>query len=119
MRGRERKGSDVIVVGAGAIGLACARALAATGRRVTVLDRGARGGEATRAAGGMLSPLAESSGPGPFLEIGLASLALWPSFGATLREETGVDLDLRLGGKLLLALDPESAVKLRARGEWA
>ena len=119
MSGRERKGSDVIVVGGGAVGLACAWALAVGGRRVTVLERGARGGEATQAAGGMLSPLAESAGPGPFLDLGMASLALWPSFAERLEEETGVDLDLRLGGKLLLALDQEGAEALRARRDWA
>ncbi len=119
MRGRERKGSDVIVVGGGAIGLACARALAARGRHVTVIDRGVRGGEATLAAGGMLSPLAESTGPGPFLDIGLASFALWPSFVEQIEEETGMSLDLRTNGKLLLALETEAAHALRARHDWA
>lgn len=119
MMSRERKGSDVIVVGGGAIGLACAQALAAGGRSVTVLERGARGGEATRAAGGMLSPLAESTGPGPFLDLALASFALWPSFAEQLERATGESLDLRMHGKLLLALDAAAARELRARHDWA
>ena len=119
MSGQKRKGSDIIVVGGGAIGLAAARELAQAGRRVTLIERGRPGEEATRAAGGMLSPLAESSGPGPFLRLGLESLALWPSFAARLEEETGLDLDLRTEGKLLLALDTPAAERLRRRGAWA
>jgi glycine oxidase len=118
MSNQERKGSDVIVVGGGAIGLAAARRLARAGRRVTLVERGRPGEEATRAAGGMLSPLAESPGPGPFLRLGLDSLALWPSFAAHLEEETGLNLDLRTEGKLLLALDTPAAERLRRRGEW-
>ena len=115
---RERKGSDVVVVGGGAIGLATARALAATGRRILVLERSHPAREASRAAGGMLSPLAEASGPGAFLSLGLDSLALWPSFAAALTDETGVDLDLRIDGKLLLALDPPAVERLRSRSHW-
>ena len=118
MSGHERKGSDVIVVGGGAIGLAAARALAATGRRVTLIERGRPGEEATRAAGGMLSPAAESAGPGPFLRLGLESLALWPSFAERLEDDTGMNLDLRTEGKLLLALDEPAAERLRRRGRW-
>tara|TARA_B100001123_G_scaffold347691_1_gene396672 strand:- start:3246 stop:4379 length:1134 start_codon:yes stop_codon:yes gene_type:complete len=119
MSNQERTGSDVIVVGGGAIGLAAARRLARAGRRVTLVERGRPGEEATRAAGGMLSPLAESPEPGPFLRLGLDSFALWPSFAAQLEEETGLNLDLRTEGKLLLALDTPAAERLRRRGKWA
>ena len=50
----EGRGADVMVVGGGAIGLACARAVAAQGGSVIVLEQGRTGAEATRAAGGML-----------------------------------------------------------------
>lgn len=113
-----RKGSDVVVVGGGAIGLAVARALAGEGASVTVLDRGRPGEQATRAAGGMLSPLAEAHGPGPFLALGVDSLALWPGFAGALEEQTGVALDLRTDGKLLLALDEGAAARLRERAAW-
>jgi glycine oxidase len=112
------RGTDVIVVGGGAIGLACARAIAASGRRVVVLERGRTGEEATRAAGGMLSPVGESPGPGAALRLGLASLARWPAFAAALRVESGVDVDLRLDGKLLLALDDDAARRLADRRAW-
>src|SRR4051794_37536814 len=113
-----RQGSDVVVVGAGAIGLAVARALALDGASVRVLERGRPGREATGAAGGMLSPLAEAHGPGPFLSLALDSLRLWPDFARALEAESGVDLDLRTDGKLLLALDEGAAGRLRERAEW-
>src|SRR5688572_24281898 len=110
--------ADVIVVGGGAIGLACARAVAAEGRSVVLLERGRTGAEATHAAGGMLSPLGESAGPGAGLRLGLESLALWPAYAAALTAASGVDVDLRLDGKLLLALDDAAAERLRARRAW-
>jgi len=116
--GSEERGADVIVVGGGAIGLACARAVAASGRSVVVLERARAGEEATRAAGGMLSPLGESPGPGALLDLGLESLAAWPAFAAELRDQSGVDVDLRLEGKLLLALAEDQAPSLQARREW-
>ena len=49
---------DVIVIGAGVIGLAVARALAQRNLRVVVLERGEPGREASWAAAGMLAPQA-------------------------------------------------------------
>jgi glycine oxidase len=66
----------------------------------------------------MLSPLGESPGPGAFLRLGLDSLGRWPAFAAALRAESGVDVELRLDGKLLLALDDEAAGRLRERRAW-
>ncbi|MEO5797903.1 MAG: FAD-dependent oxidoreductase, partial [Gemmatimonadales bacterium] len=43
-------GSDVVVIGGGAVGSACARAIALTGRRVTMLQRPDTPGEGWRAA---------------------------------------------------------------------
>ena len=60
---------DVLILGGGIIGLACARELALRGLRVEVVERLPAGAEASLAAAGMLSPLGETSNPGPFLDI--------------------------------------------------
>ena len=55
-------GHDVIVVGGGAIGAACARELARSGRSVAFMDPDIDDGPAWRAAAGMLAPEVETQG---------------------------------------------------------
>lgn len=105
----------VCIVGGGVIGLAGARALSEAGAEVTVVDPGRAELRAAWAAGGMLAPLAEAEGPGPFLEMARSSLRLYPRFVADLEASTGLELGLHLTGKLLTAYDPESEARLRAR----
>lgn len=97
------------------IGLACARALADAGARVTIVDPGRPTLRAAWAAGGMLAPLAEAPGPGPFLEMAWTSLQLYPRFVADIEAATGLGLGLHLDGKLLTAYGPEREEALRAR----
>ena len=51
---------DVLVVGAGIIGLAVAWRARRQGMRVTVLERGLAGGGTSRVAAGMLAPVSEA-----------------------------------------------------------
>jgi glycine/D-amino acid oxidase-like deaminating enzyme len=81
---------DVVVVGAGIIGAACAEALSAAGIRVTVLDRGAPAGGTTAAGEGNV--LVSDKEPGPELTLAQASLARWPTLLASLRAELGPSL---------------------------
>lgn len=96
---------DVLVIGGGIIGLACARELARAGRRVEILERLPAGAEASLAAAGMLAPLAEVPEPGPLLEACRASRDLWPAWIAELAQETGLSIEYDASGSLLLALD--------------
>ncbi|MFF4159346.1 NAD(P)/FAD-dependent oxidoreductase [Streptomyces sp. NPDC001678] len=66
---------DVIVVGAGVVGAACAYYAARDGLSVTVLDRGPVAGGTTGAGEGNL--LVSDKEPGPELELALLSARLW------------------------------------------
>jgi len=66
---------DVVVIGAGAVGAACAYHLAEAGLRVTVVDRGSVAGGTTGAGEGNI--LVSDKEPGPELELALLSLRAW------------------------------------------
>src|SRR5579871_3414303 len=97
------RSADVVIVGGGVIGLSVAWELVRAGVGVVLLERGQVGGQATGAAAGMLAPLAEARGAGPFVELGLASLQRYPAFVNALREETGLDPELTGPGMLRVA----------------
>jgi len=82
--------ADVVVIGAGIIGAACAEALSAAGLRVLVLDRGAPADATT--ASGEGNVLLSDKGPGPELDLATASRRRWPDLLATLRDELGDEL---------------------------
>ncbi|MCC3771129.1 FAD-dependent oxidoreductase [Streptomyces sp. UNOC14_S4] len=74
--------SDVIVVGAGVVGAACAYYAADAGLRVTVVDRGSVAGGTTGAGEGNL--LVSDKEPGPELELALCSTRLWAELAGVL-----------------------------------
>jgi len=101
-----RESSDVAVVGGGAIGLACARAAAAAGARVVVVDAGEPG--AWHVAAGMLAPVSEAEfGEHALLRLGLESAARYPAFCAELE-----DPGYRPVGTLVVARDRDEAEAL-------
>ena len=86
------RGAEVIVAGAGALGLSCALALADAGCRVTVCDPTPEGPSASRVAAGMLAPVFETAldpGGATHFDLLLAARDLWPGFA----QRTGVALD--------------------------
>jgi glycine/D-amino acid oxidase-like deaminating enzyme len=97
---------DVVVVGAGVIGAACAEALSAAGLRVTVLDRGPLG--AGTSAAGEGNVLVSDKGPGPELDLALASLRRWPDLLADL----GADVEWDAKGGLVVATGEAAASAL-------
>ncbi|WP_440582123.1 NAD(P)/FAD-dependent oxidoreductase, partial [Streptomyces flavofungini] len=72
--------SDLIVVGAGMIGAACAYYASRAGLDVTVIDRGPVAGGTTGAGEGNL--LVSDKAPGPELELALLSADLWQELAA-------------------------------------
>ena len=106
---------DVAIVGGGIMGCAVALRLAARGLAVTVIERGIPGAEASSAAAGILGPQMEADAPGPLLDLGLRSRALYPALAAELRDATGIDIGYVKSGVLAVALDGASAAELTAR----
>ena len=103
---------DVLVLGGGIIGLACARELALRGLRVEVVERLPAGAEASMAAAGMLSPMGELPVPGPFLDACRSSRGLWGPWVAALESETGLSVDYDTSGALVVALDEKDEADL-------
>lgn len=103
---------DVIVIGAGVLGLCSAAELAARGQAVTVLDPG--GQNASSAAAGMIAPAMESLIDGLSADHAARlrrARDLWPAFAG----RTG--LNLHMDGAAWRGPDPDAAVaRLEALG---
>jgi glycine oxidase len=109
---------DVVIVGAGAIGLASAWRAAKRGLRVRVLERDEPGSGASGVAAGMLAPVGEATwGEDRLLEAAVASHSAWPAFAEELSAATGLDTGFIPGGSLHVALDRDEAAELRRRFE--
>src|SRR2546428_246960 len=77
--------SDVVVVGAGLIGLATAWRLAADGVQVTICDP-TPGAQTSNVAAGMLAPVTEVEyGEDDLLALNLASVNAWPASSPPVR----------------------------------
>jgi glycine oxidase len=106
--------TDVIVVGAGVIGLLTAYGLAREGRSVSLVEWTEAGREASWAGGGIVSPLYPwRYGPA------VTALAQWsqdfyPGLGMRLRDQTGLDPQVHTTGLYWLDLEDEALAL-----EWA
>lgn len=107
--------SDVLVIGAGIVGAACARALAARGAQVTLVDRGSPG--TATSAHGEGNILVSDKGPGPELDLARYASTLWPDVVAQLADELGPrfpSLEYDRKGGLVVATTEAGAEPLRA-----
>jgi glycine oxidase len=103
---------DLVVAGAGIVGLACAWRAARAGLSVLVLDRGT--GAASGVAAGMLAPVTEAAfGEHELLRLNLAARSEWPAFAAELAERSGVDLEYSETGALVVAVERDDVGELR------
>jgi glycine oxidase len=98
--------SDVVIAGAGIIGLSIAIELHKAGATVTVLDRGEPGREASSAAAGMLVTGDPDLGT-PMRELAEASAALYPAFVEQLELRSGLHSGLEAHGALYVASECE------------
>jgi glycine oxidase len=103
----------VAIIGAGVVGLGIAWRLAARGARVEVFDKGAAGAGASHAAAGMLAACAEAEpGEETLVALGRESQARWPAFAAELKATSGIDVELREEGTLVVALTADDQARL-------
>jgi glycine oxidase len=108
------KSWDVIIIGAGIIGLSLAISLRKQGLRVLIVERGEPGREASHAAAGMLA------GSGSEIPAGLrvlaeASARIYPEFVHEIEDESGARVDLRDQGTILISESgefPEAAERI-------
>ena len=111
MRGAGNLSGEVIVVGAGLIGLTTAVALAERGVSVTLVGQH-RPGEASPAAAGMLAPSVERAS-GPAHDFGIAARDRYPSYVQFLAERTGVAVPLNRLGILQVAVSAKGIKGLK------
>jgi glycine/D-amino acid oxidase-like deaminating enzyme len=108
--------ADVVIVGAGIIGAACAEALSAAGHQVVVIDRGEPAGGTTAAGEGNV--LVSDKEPGPELALALASRREWPVVLARLPDRVA-DVEWEPKGGLVVATTDPGPLRRFAAGQRA
>ncbi len=107
--------TDVIIVGAGVIGLSIAYELLCRGTRVTLVDQGDPGKEASWAAAGVLAPQGALPVHRAYLDLCISSLDLFADWSSRLLEETGIDVEYRTEAGLQVAFDDAESEELDER----
>ena len=108
-----------VVIGAGVMGLSIAWRLAQCGCPVTVYDRGEAGRGASWAAAGMLAAAVETEpGEEKLLTLALESQRLWPDFARELEASSGISIDYRDEGTMVVALTRDDTEQLRFTHEF-
>jgi len=113
-----KKKPRVAIIGAGVVGLGMGWRLA--GRAVVeIFERGAAGSGASWAAAGMLAACCEAEpGEETLVALGRESQARWPGFAKELLRVSGIDVELRREGTLVLALTADDQAEIGHRLEF-
>ncbi len=106
----------IVIIGGGICGLGIGWHLARAGRAVCVVERGEANMAATWAAAGMLAPQAEAEhAEEALLPLAMESRAMWADYAADLQQASGIDVDYRTEGTLVVALDRDDREHLEHR----
>lgn len=109
----------IVIIGGGICGLGIGWRLAEQGADVTIIERDAAGQGATWAAAGMLAPQAEAEhGEEALLPLALESRAMWAEFANDLTTASGIDVDYRTEGTMVVSLDRDDREYLESRFDY-
>src|SRR5574341_92994 len=104
---------DVVVIGGGVVGAACARSLALRDLQVTILEPGPEPGAASPASAGMLAAQLETATDDPLLGLTVRARDLYAALAPELADATGIDVHLVRDGVVELAFREEDETRLR------
>ena len=107
------KSWDVIIAGAGLIGVSLALELRERGATVLVLDRAEPGGEASSAAAGMLAA-ADPETPPALRPMAFESARMFPDFVRKLETAGKMQVDFRRAGTIALLHDEPAPAEYRS-----
>jgi glycine oxidase len=111
--------SSILIIGGGVIGLTLAREFHKKGfKKITILEKGLTGQEASNAAAGMLAPQAETDQADLFFHFCNQSNKLYPDLSEELLDETSIDIELDRNGTLYIAFNENDVNEIRKRYEW-
>jgi glycine oxidase len=104
---------NVVVIGAGVIGAACADALALAGHTVHVIDMRGPGRGASHASAGVLAPFIEAKDGDPLLDLCAQSLSMYDAFIEQLRARSHRTIQYARSGTFEIALSVDAAARLK------
>jgi glycine oxidase len=108
-----------VIIGAGVMGLSIAWRLAQAGCPVSIYDADRAGRGASWAAAGMLAAAVETEpGEQKLLALTLEGQRLWPDFTRELEAASGISIDYRDEGTMVVALTRDDAEHLRFTYEF-
>lgn len=109
------RGSDVLVIGCGIIGLLCARELVTAGYATTLIEKQKAGREASWAGGGILFPIYPWTQSESIMPLCKESWAMYPKLASDLKETTGIDPEWNRCGMAIFEADARYALNWCAR----
>jgi glycine oxidase len=116
---KSSKNSDVLIIGGGVIGMCIARELKKRGvEKVTLLERGKLGAEASSAAAGMLTVQADATEHDEFFDLCHQARGLYENFAAEIKDESGIDIELETSGTLSVAFGEADSARLEKIFAW-
>src|SRR5881275_3798150 len=103
---------DVVIVGGGAVGAACARACATRGLQVAIFEPGPDAAAASPASAGMLAAQIELTDDA-LVGLSVRARDLYEPLAPVLRETTGIDIGFWRAGIAAVAFDDAAAGRLK------